>query len=293
MMDSKIILRSFGTHDGSFHADEVTACSLLLLFKKIDADKIFRTRRSAILAQCEYVCDVGGEYNPMKKRFDHHQSGYRGSLSSAGMVLQYLKESGCIEPSLYDYFNEVLIMGVDAHDIGVAKVEIGTSSFSQVVSNFMPIEYEASDEEMLKAFWRAVGFVVEYLDRLRQRHDYILKCKAIVREKMNAGGNVLIFDAPIPWMENFFEMNGDVHPAEFVIMPAGPHWKLRGIPPNMADRMKVRHPLPEKWAGLHDEDLQKVSGIEGAVFCHKGRFISIWKTREDAIKAFHLAMEKK
>ncbi|MDF2550599.1 MAG: hypothetical protein K0S07_1666, partial [Chlamydiales bacterium] len=28
--------RSFGTHDGSFHADEVTACALLLLVDLID-----------------------------------------------------------------------------------------------------------------------------------------------------------------------------------------------------------------------------------------------------------------
>ncbi len=31
-MKEKIHPRSFGTHDGSFHADEVTACALLLLF---------------------------------------------------------------------------------------------------------------------------------------------------------------------------------------------------------------------------------------------------------------------
>jgi uncharacterized UPF0160 family protein len=75
-------------------------------------------------------------------------------------------------------------------------------------------------------------------------------------------------------------------------MPAGPHWKLRGIPPSMSERMKVRKPLPEKWAGLHEEDLKKVSGIDGAVFCHKGRFISIWKTREDAIRALHIALQR-
>lgn len=292
-MNSKVIIRSFGTHDGSFHADEVTACSLLLLFKRIDSDKIFRTRDPSVLNKCDYVCDVGGEYNAQKRRFDHHQAEYQGPLSSAGMVLLYLKEHGSIDPALYDYFNQTLIMGVDAHDNGTARLEIGTSSFSQVVSNFLPIEYEAGAEEMMRAFRCALDFVVGYLDRLHQRYLYILKCKAIVREKMSEGGRAMIFDAPIPWMENFFEMGGEVHPAQFVIMPTGPHWKLRGIPPNMADRMKVRHPLPERWAGLHDEDLQKVSGIKGAIFCHKGRFISIWKTKEDAIKALHLIFERK
>lgn len=292
MTKVNIVPRSFGTHSGSFHADEVTACSLLLLYKKIDADKVFRTRETSVLAKCDFVCDVGGEYDPAKRRFDHHQSEYQGPMSSAGMVLLYLKEHGTIDPALYDYFNHSLVIGVDAIDNGMAKPEIGHASFSQVIANFLPIEYESPSEEMTRAFWKAVDFVVGHLGRLQERHQYIVKCKAVVREAMTQGGYVLMFDTPIPWMENFFEMNGEVHPAQFVIMPSGEHWKLRGIPPNLNERMKVRRPLPESWAGLHDEELQKVTKIKGAVFCHKGRFISIWKTKEDAIKAFHLAMEK-
>lgn len=51
--------RSFGTHDGSFHADEVTACALLLLFDLIDQEEIVRSRNLKELSSCEYVCDVG------------------------------------------------------------------------------------------------------------------------------------------------------------------------------------------------------------------------------------------
>ena len=36
----------------------------------------------------------------------------------------------------------------------------------------------------------------------------------------------------------------------------------------------------------HEEELRKMTGIAGAIFCHKGRFISIWETREDALQAF-------
>jgi len=96
---------------------------------------------------------------------------------------------------------------------------------------------------------------------------------------MATTGNALIFEESIPWMENFFELGGEVHPAQFVIMPSGDHWKLRGIPPSLNERMKVRRPMPEAWAGLRDEELKKVSGVKGAIFCHKGRFISIWETK--------------
>lgn len=291
-MHHSIVPRSLGTHDGSFHADEVTACSLLLLFDRIDRDKVFRTRDPEVLDKCDYVCDVGGLYDPEKRRFDHHQAEYRGSMSSAGMVLLYLKERGVIDPHLYDAFNKTLVMGVDAHDNGQAKLEPGTATFSQVVSNFLPIEYDVSKDEMDKAFFRAVDFAMGHLDRLQKRHRYTIDCQAAVKKAMAGASNVLIFNESIPWMENFFELGGEVHPAQFVIMPSGNHWKLRGIPPSMNERMKVRKPLPEEWAGLHEEDLKRVSGIPGAVFCHKGRFISIWETKEDALKALHFVTKK-
>lgn len=286
------IPRSFGTHDGSFHADEVTACSLLLLFDRIDRDKIFRTRDPKILEKCDYVCDVGGVYDPAHRRFDHHQVDYQGFLSSAGMVLLYLKDLGALPNHFYDFFNKSLVSGIDAHDNGVAKLEPGTTSFSQVVSNFLPIAYEASHEEMQEAFFQAVDFTLGHLKRMQERHHYTMDCRSVVQKAMVDGGQVLIFDASLPWIDNFFDLGGEVHPAQFVIMPSGDHWKLRGIPPNLANRMQVRKPLPQKWAGLREEDLKKESGIHGAIFCHKGRFISIWKTKEDALKALHIALQK-
>ena len=102
---------------------------------------------------------------------------------------------------------------------------------------------------------------------------------------MDKKNKVLYFDEPMPWIESFFDLGGARHPAQFIIMPAGSQWKLRGIPPSYDKRMQVRLPLPKVWAGLIDEQLKKKTGIPGAVFCHKGRFISIWETKEDAEKA--------
>ncbi len=283
-----MVPRSFGTHDGSFHADEVTACSLLLLFDLIDRDKIVRSRDPKVLKTQEYVCDVGGIYNPKQKRFDHHQVEYQGPMSSAGMILLYLKEEGTIDANLYDWLNNVLILGVDAHDNGKAHLEHGVTSFSQVVSNFLPIEYEVADSVMLKAFFEAVDFVVGHLERLKNRFAFTQKCAQIVKKAMDEKGQLLLFDHAIPWIDSFFDLGGEHHPAEFVIMPSGKHWKLRGIPPNLSERMKVRKPLPIAWAGLQNEELKKVTGIKGAIFCHKGRFISIWETKEDALQAYHL-----
>jgi uncharacterized UPF0160 family protein len=289
-MEIEILKRSFGTHDGSFHADEVTACALLLLYNLIDKDKIFRTRDPDLLNRCEYVCDVGGIYDPKIKRFDHHQKEYTGDLSSAGMILIYLKNQAFMDFHLYDHFNNVLVKFIDAHDTG--KSEGKNYSFSHVIANFLPIDYNATLKEKNDSFINAVDFAYLHLKRMEERFFYSRKCMDRVKKAMEPKHKYLMFDESIPWVDSFFELGGESHPALFVIMPSQTHWKLRGIPPDSNNRMKVRLPLPFEWAGLHTDDLKKVSNIEGAIFCHKGRFISVWKTKEDAIKALKYVFKK-
>lgn len=287
-----MIPRSFGTHSGTFHADEVTACGLFLLFDLIDPDKIFRTRDPSKLATCEYVCDVGGEYNPSEKKFDHHQVSYKGELSSAGMVWLQFRNQKLIDEDVYHYFNRFLIQGVDAHDNGKGEADPGICTFSNVISNFVPIRYDATSSEQDEAFLEAVKFTLGHLQRLLKRFNYVHQCKQKVVEAMALRQKYLYFEEALPWMDAFFENGGEQHPALFVIMPSGGHWKLRGIPPTSNDRMKVRVPLPGVWAGLLDQELKKESGIPGAIFCHKGRFISVWKTKEDVFAALKDVLER-
>lgn len=290
-MTPEILLRSVGTHDGTFHADEVTACALLLLFNLVDSDKIIRTRDHDQLDCCEYVCDVGGIYDPQRKLFDHHQVEYQGPLSSAGMVLAYLRDQKIINHLEFDLFNYSLIKGIDDHDNGRAMQDPGYCTFSHVIANFNPISYEADNATQNHAFKDALNFAYGHLKRLWERYHYNLNCREIVEERMRVDKLCLVFDRSIPWLESFFELDGKNHPALFVIMPAGNHWKLRGIPPDYENRMKVRMPLPLNWAGLLEDDLKNITGIKGAIFCHKGRFTSVWETKEDALKALAMVMK--
>lgn len=286
----KKIPRSFGTHDGSFHADEVTACALLLLFKLIDRDKIVRTRDIERLSLCDFVCDVGGVLDPERHLFDHHQAQYSGLMSSAGLVLQYLRDTGMLDDILYRHFNLSLFKGVDDHDNGRDPQMPGVCSYSNIITNFNAIENDAPPAEQDKAFFQAMDFAYGHLSRMQERYHYIRNCRHLVEESMTKGKDFLIFDKSIPWLEAFFELGGLDHGAKYVVMPSGSHWKLRGIPPSFQRKMEVRKPLPKHWAGLLDDELKKVSGISGAIFCHKGRFISVWETREDALKALEYVL---
>ncbi|KAJ1569427.1 hypothetical protein HK405_005042 [Cladochytrium tenue] len=67
------------THNGTFHAD------------------VLRTRDPTQIAAADAVVDVGGEYDPDRLRFDHHQRGFfhtfdeahATKLSSAGLVYKH------------------------------------------------------------------------------------------------------------------------------------------------------------------------------------------------------------
>lgn len=288
----KTIAKSFGTHDGHFHADELTACALLVNFNLVQKELIFRTRDEKILNSCEIVCDVGGIYDPLKKRFDHHQSDYTGFLSSAGMILKFLKDEKIIQEALYNYLNNYFIIGVDAHDIGNVKLKSGFLTFSQLIENFIPLGDELDSITLDKAFNEALDFILIFLRRLIDRFYYLEQTKEIVKKYMAEKAKYLVFDKALPWLESFFALGGEAHPALFIIMPSGPHWKLRAIPPSYEDRMNVRVSLPREWAGLRGESLKKASGIDGAVFCHKGRFISIWETKKAALEALKYVFKK-
>ena len=49
--------------------------------------------------------------------------------------------------------------------------------------------------------------------------------------------------------------------------------------------------LPEEWAGLRNEDLDKATGMEDCVFVHSVRFIGGHKTREGVLAMARKALK--
>lgn len=141
--------RTIGTHNGHFQADEALAVWFLRQLPEYAKATVLRTRSTEVLEKMDIVVDVGGIYDPSRKRFDHHQRGFfetvdggpgkadgplqatgrfRTKLSSAGLVYKHfgraiikrIAETGDMETELvwaeiYQRFLEAL----DAQDNGI------------------------------------------------------------------------------------------------------------------------------------------------------------------------------
>ena len=134
-----------GTHSAVFHPDEVVAIALMSF---MDSLEITRSRSEIVLGECEMLVDVGGEYDPLNSKYDHHQfekdDPFYG-LSSAGLVYKdlrpYFKTTGELEDL------DAFIEAVDARD---TRVEYDPSNVYEPVfntitdlNNIDPVNHEA------------------------------------------------------------------------------------------------------------------------------------------------------
>ncbi|VUZ39201.1 unnamed protein product [Hymenolepis diminuta] len=88
-----------GTHNGTFHCDEILALVMLRKLPEYQNAELVRSRDPDLLSTCDVVFDVGGEFDPARHRYDHHQPSFNMTiqdfhpflksvikLSSAGLI---------------------------------------------------------------------------------------------------------------------------------------------------------------------------------------------------------------
>ena len=170
------------THNGIFHADEVTAIALLKLFGN---DEISLTRlkhETKDFSSFDMVIDIGKRYDG-KKYFDHHQ--YKGGKSSAGLIWEYLGEEENY-PSI-----SKLIKMVDENDVGITKAK--PFEYSSLITHFNNHDniYEDKQED---CFNKAVEFAYTILSSLKQNEEGLKEAQSIVNNSFYFEGNRKIIE---------------------------------------------------------------------------------------------------
>lgn len=275
---------SIATHSGPFHADDVMAVALLRRFVDAEAT-VVRSRNPEHWAQADVVVDVGGVFDPDAGRFDHHQASYEGPRSSAGMVLDWLEAR--LEPSLAVLLREGVVDYLDDVDNGRVAPDPRVPCFPRIIGLLAETGDDAGSLDA--AFERGVTIGMALLDGIVASDRKVREAEATVlaamQEAQGHRRNVLFFDRYVSWKVPYFAHDGATHPTEFVLFPGmDGSWRIVAIPPRLG-AFEQKRSLPEAWAGLTDEDLEAVTGIPGAVFCHRNRFIAVFQTREGALRA--------
>jgi len=289
------------THNGSFHTDDIFACATLslMLEKRGEQFKIIRTRDEEIIKDGDYVFDVGGIYDPEKNRFDHHQKGGAGKrensieYSSFGLVWKKFGKEICKGEEVIELIDDRLVAPIDAFDNGFDLVEnkhkISPYFIQHLFMAMLPVLREKNtdtDEMFLKSVLIAKEILLREIIHVE---DAILSeqlINSIYKETKDK--RILVLS------EHFHDEDilSKFSETLFVIYPrtSDTSWGIRAVRES-SKTFKNRKDFPKSWAGLRDEELQKVTGVPDAVFCHKGLFLAVAKSKEGAIKLAQIALE--
>lgn len=285
------------THNGDFHADEVfTTAVLMEVFPGI---QVTRTRDSEIIEAADIVYDVGGVYDHERRRYDHHQNDdtlrRRDGLtrSAFGLIWHHYGEAYCGgDTRVAEIIDKRLVRGIDARDNGELEPPVDPTTpdygMTGVIEQLNPIpgSKEAFDEQ----FYKAVSRAADILSRLKHTAqaevktvDEVLKAiaqsedprYAVMDKQINPYGELSLIDG-----------------LEFIIFPEDVDntWRIYAVH-TPGDPFASKRPFPESWAGLSNDELARVTGVDDALFCHKKRFMAVAKTREGALRLLGLALD--
>ena len=287
-------------HDSRYHADDIFAVATLELF--LGKVKVIRSRGHEKIAAADYVVDVGGIYDPALRRFDHHQTGGAGvrengiPYAAFGLVWKEFGTKLCGgSQAVADRIDKRLVMPLDAQDNGkniyvLTEAAVEPYGIHQMFQATLPTwkEGEWKEKDLLKRFLSNVEIAKKILSdeivRARDKEDadsLVEECFAKSPDK-----RLLMLDKSYPWSDV-----AESHPEIlFVIAPKGESdWRIQAVL-RQKGSFGNRKDLPQSWGGKYDAELEAVTGVKGARFCHRALFMAAANSKEAVLKLAEIAL---
>jgi len=288
------------THNSGFHADDVFATATLFLLLGENNCKVYRTRDIDIIKKGDFVYDIGGIYDSSKNKFDHHQKDFSEkrengiTYSSFGLVWKKFGKKVCGSQKIADEIERKIVMPVDAMDNGLKIYEniykdIHPYLFYDMVYVFNPTWLD-DENGSNKLFLGTVRIEKKILEREIIKLKQIEEAEKEINKiyKNSEDKRVIILDKNYP-----YETIINKYPEPlFIIIPKKDRWNIKTVKDDIYS-FESRAYFPESWAGKRDEQLEKETGVKGALFCHNARFFASAKTKEAAIALVKLSLSKK
>lgn len=275
-------------HSVPRHADDTFACAVLI--KLFPNSTFIASRDPKVIETCDIVVDVGGQYDPEKGRFDHHQKGAPmrpdGTPYSAfGLVWRHYGLELCgHDEELWSLVDESFVRTVDAWDNGIPTHQplegFRSIDLSMIIGLFNPSWMEDDSLEFVEI---QLKLAVSILERviLKAQHKKLSGGEEVVREALSKEKDgIVVLDRFAPWQDIVVNKST----ARLVIYPpTDGGFNVQAVPVKLGDRKAgIRATLPP------EEEARAALGDE-LKFVHKGRFIGGAHTLEGAIKLARMA----
>ncbi|MCA0919064.1 MYG1 family protein [Pseudooceanicola nanhaiensis] len=294
------------THSGGFHADELL--SSVILTRLHPEARILRTRDADWITPAEgrIIYDVGLAYDAEAGIFDHHQreAPLREDgqpYSSFGLVWlhfgrDYLRALAVPEADIdgvHASFDRGFVLPVDLMDNGALNAGVAgplsALTLPVLLESLKPVFDDTTPGADDAAFHGALAVARSFVEASIARKAAKRRAESMVMASIEAAGEGRILELPMgmPFRAGVEKAGAD-H-LLFVVNPRGDDWSLGGI--RLGDEgFELRADLPAAWAGLTDAALEEASGVKGAKFCHKGRFLAMASSREAVMEMARLAV---
>lgn len=281
------------THSGTMHTDDIFSTAFLDLY--LGNIKVFRTTNiPADISEDVIIYDIG------RGKFDHHQEDALKrdtGITYCGFGLlwkefgrDFLNKRGIDNvEDVFNTFDKDLIEAIDADDNGVfPKIEASykVKTLSEVFKLFNP-GYKSGQKES-DQFKKAVTFAKVIIEEeLVSVIGKVIAKGQVLKALEKKENHALFLDEYMPYEQTVLttESASDVYFAVYPSNRGG--YGIKTIPISQDDHTK-RLDFPASWAGLVDEELERVSGIKGLRFCHSTRFLATC----DSLETAKLVIEK-
>nr|WP_315427864.1 MYG1 family protein [uncultured Albidiferax sp.] len=315
---------TIATHSGTFHADDVFGVGVLM--GVFPSHSLLRTRDKALIATADFVVDVGGTWDAVTGRFDHHQRGFEGArparlvdgqsvpgvgYASAGLVWSafgtayvqaWAQTHGhtldeAAVASVVHTIDHSLVQYLDIVDTGQGDVAPGIFGLSSLVAQLnthwleeQGLDLAAKAQLLETRFREAIAITRKFLDHAISKKVAQIRAMDIVRQAPRLLGGKLLHlrEGGMPWTRVVVDEMPEVM---FVIYPDsdGNQYQIKTVPTEPGS-FDTRMDLPASWAGLRDQELAAVTGVPDSVFCHLNLFIGGARSFEGALKLAELAL---
>ncbi len=301
MLLDKILKRKvLLTHDGKFHADDVMATAVLSLVYK-NKVRVIRTRENVHGRGADFVYDTGHIYDLAKNYFDHHQTGGAGNrpdgvpYAAFGLIWKHFGRE-LVNEKVHQAIDEEIVRLIDAEDVAYdafysEKLQASAISFDEMCSQMCPVGLDP--KETYKRFMIMVEFAKKYLQAVIEKFTQKVADWDYVEQKYLEATDkrVIVLDRHASWAKVLIQKPEPL----FVIFPdsnpKNTNYKISAVGKEIG-KYGLRLVPPNSWLGKEGKELETISGVPGAVFCHNSGFLMVANSLESAINMVNFAMKQ-